>query len=239
MPLYNNEKLVEESISSVLMQDYSYWELIIVDDCSKDNSYIVAKKYESEKIKIFKNTSNQGVSFSRNFAIKQASGRYIAFLDSDDLWEPQKLRLQIHAMHENDATISYTDYFKIDYDGKLRGIVKTPKQVDYHTLLKSNYMGCLTVMYDKMKIDQVFFPQYKKSEDYLLWLSILKNSRVAIGINIPLAKYRISKKSRSSNKVDAVICQWKIYYSKEKLGFCKSCKYFLHYLIIGIFRYSI
>ena len=153
MPNYNSEKYIKETIESVLAQTYQNWELIIVDDCSLDNSLELAKSFRDERIKIFSMSKNGGAAIARNKAIKEAQGKWIAFLDSDDLWITEKLEKQIAYMSNNDISFSYTDYDVIDESNNFITVF-IPKfdSCTYEDILKHNHMGCLTVVYDSSKL---------------------------------------------------------------------------------------
>lgn len=240
-PLYNAEKFIGETIESVISQTYNNWEMLIIDDASKDSSLNISSSYEQKdnRIKVIKNYENLGVIKSRNRGIKKAKGKYIAFLDADDLWKNNKLKKQIKFMEENQIAISYTGYEKINEDGSFRGKLWTPKRLSYKDSLKGNLMGCLTVVYNIEKIGKKYFKEIKMSEDHLLWLEILKEEVVACGLEESLAQYRVIKNSRSKNKFNAIKTQWKINREIEKLGFFKSLYYFINYLWYGYKRYKV
>lgn len=234
MPVYNAEKFISESIQSVISQTFQNWELIIVDDASTDNSANLAQSFVDSRIRFFQNSINSGVTYSRNLAIKFAKGRFIAFLDSDDIWNNDKLDVQIKFMIINHAQISFTSYHRISENGIRVSTVSVPITVNYRKLLRSNCMGCLTVIYDTYYLGKVYFSDFRKSEDYILWLAILKKGVNANGINLPLASYRVLPKSRSSNKIDVVFCQWSVYRRVEKLNYFISTYLILSYLAIGL-----
>ncbi|MCX5774593.1 MAG: glycosyltransferase family 2 protein [Fusobacteria bacterium] len=240
MPAFNVEKYIAESIESVLIQTYPHWELIIVDDCSYDLTYKIASEYASKdnRIKVIKQTRNGGVVKARNRAVKEAKGRYIAMLDSDDIWYADKLDSQLLVLKDKECAIVYSSYHKIDENGELLSLVSVPEEVTYATLLKSNYMGCLTVIYDVEKLQKRYFKPMKMSEDYGLWLDILKAVGIAYGVMDSLAQYRVMTQSRSSNKENAVIYQWKIYREREGKNIFKSMYYFTNYTIKGYRRYK-
>ena len=174
--------------------------------------------------------------FTRNRAIDLSNGKYIAFLDSDDLWHKEKLKKQIGMMEEKNISLSYTAYTKINEDGSLRGKIEVPKKVNYKELLKGNIMGCLTVVAKKDILKDGKFKQTKQ-EDYILWLELLNKVDFSYGLQESLAFYRVLNNSRSSNKVDLVKFNWKIYREIEKLSLIKSIYYFVIYLVRGIIRY--
>lgn len=237
-PLYNSEKYIRETIESVLNQTYKNWEMLIVDDCSKDNGVKIVNEYvlKDKRIKLFKNEKNEGVSFTRNRAIDLSQGKYIAFLDSDDLWKKEKLKKQILFMEKNNIDLSYTGYEKINMDGSLRGEIKVPEKLDYKELLKNCLINCISGVYRKEKFE-VFRFRKTKAEDYIFWLEIFKQIDYAYGIQESLAYYRVSNNSRSSNKLDIVKFHWKIYREYEKLNFLKAVYYYLIYIKRGIKRY--
>ncbi|MBM7558080.1 glycosyltransferase family 2 protein [Halanaerobacter jeridensis] len=240
-PLYNEESFISQTINSVLNQTYKNWELLVIDDCSTDNGPEIVKEFsfEENRIKLIQLEKNIGVTKARNRGIKEAEGRYVAFLDSDDLWEPEKLEKQINYMKKNNFSISFTSYKKINEDGNYRGTVEVPNRVKYADLLKTNIMGCLTVIYDRKELGKRYFKDLDKSEDYVLWLEILKEVDFAFGIQEPLASYRVMQESRSSNKISVIKQQWKIYREIEGLNLFKSFYYFLNYLYYGYKRYRI
>ncbi|MEG0180816.1 MAG: glycosyltransferase family 2 protein [Romboutsia sp.] len=236
-PMYNAEKFVEDTINSVLNQTYKSWEMIIVDDCSSDNSAEIVKSYvqRDKRIKYIKTDLNKGVSNARNIAIKKARGRYIAFLDSDDIWYENKLEKQVSFIKANNYTIVYSAYELIDENNnKLNKIINVSESVDYNNLLKGNILGCLTVMIDKTKVNFEIKMSGKRHEDYILWLSILKSGNSAYGINEILAQYRKSSKSLSGNKAKSAKWTWDIYREVEKLPLHKSIYYFWNYALGGI-----
>lgn len=239
-PLYNAEKYIEATINSIQNQTYKNLEMIIVDDCSKDGSYNLVLKLskQDKRIKLIKNKENSGVTKTRNKGIKLAKGKYIAFLDADDLWKKEKLEKQVSFMKKNKILISYTGYEKINEDGTIRGIIEVPKRVIYSESLKGNIMGCLTVIYNQSKLGKKYFKELKMSEDHVLWLEILKDTD-SYGIQESLAQYRVLENSRSSSKINAIKFQWKINREIEKLCILKSVYYFINYLWFGYRRYKV
>ena len=240
MPSYDSEKFIIESIESVLVQTYSNWELIIVDDCSPDDSNKIITKYVDSdgRIKLIKLQKNSGPAVARNTAIEAASGRYIAFLDSDDVWLPNKLETQINFMHDNDLAFTYSSYRLVGEDNEHLGVFITKDKISYFDMLKTCSVGCLTAIYDTKKIGKQYMPLILKRQDYGLWLKILKLIGETKGISEPLATYRIRKNSVSSNKVKAAKYQWKIYRDIEKLSFLKSLYYFVFYAYNGVTKYK-
>lgn len=238
MPMYNRSFFVEQSIDSVIAQTYKNWELIIIDDYSTDNSKEIVEKYIERdlRIKIICLEQNSGVAEARNRGIEIANGQYLAFLDSDDIWHPEKLQKQIFFMKKNNIAFSYTQYRhfsqKDKYEGKL---IDVKEHVTYKELLKGNIIGCLTVVIDREKIKNIMM-RSERHEDYILWLQILKSGYEAYGLKKDLARYRISSNSLSGNKLKSAIWTWRIYRKIEKLNLWESLYYFLHYLLKGVLK---
>lgn len=175
MPSYNTASYIKETIQSVLNQTYQNWELIIVDDCSADNTDEVLGTIKDPRIRYFKNDKNSGAAVSRNKALREARGQWIAFLDSDDLWMPEKLEKQIHFMEKNDYSFSYTNYEEIDVEGKKTGIrVTGPKKITKTGMFNYCWPGCLTVMFDANKVGLLQIKDIKKNNDYAMWLKVCK-----------------------------------------------------------------
>ncbi len=238
-PSYKSERFISQTIESVLAQTYQNWEMIIVDDMSPDNSNDIIEQYiqKDTRIKLIKLDKNSGPAVARNRAIKEAKGRYIAFLDADDLWHKDKLEKQIKFMNDNDLSFTYSSYDLIDEDNSNLGRFITKDEITYHSMLRTCSVGCLTAIYDTMKLDKVYMPDILKRQDYGTWLKILKNIKSTKGISEPLATYRILNNSVSSNKFKASIYQWKIYREVEKLSLAKSMYYFVQYAYYGLRKY--
>lgn len=202
MPSYNTARFIGESIQSVLAQTYTNWELLIVDDCSTDNTDEIVQPFLSdERIKYFKNEKNSGAAVSRNKALREAKGKWIAFLDSDDLWLPEKLERQISFMTANDYKFSYTEYEKIDEESEsLHVLVGGPNNVTKKVMYRYCYIGCLTVMYDSEFMGTIQIKDIKKNNDYAMWLQLCKKANCYL-LPENLAKYRIRKKSISHDKL--------------------------------------
>ncbi|MBN2286920.1 MAG: glycosyltransferase family 2 protein [Tissierellales bacterium] len=231
-PTYNATRFLDDTIQSILSQTYTNWELLITDDYSTDGTWDILKEYASKdnRIKIFNLEKNLGAGVARNNSIKHASGRYIAFCDSDDQWTPGKLEKHIQFMEENDLALSYSSYKVIDEEGKEQGGVNAPRKVTYQTMLRNNYIGCLTAMYDTHKLGKVYMPEIRKRQDWALWLSILKKVPYALGIQENLAIYRDRSKSISSNKIDLIKYNWNIYRKVEGFSRIKATFYILQFL---------
>ena len=241
MPAYNAAETISMAIESVIGQKYEKWELIIVDDNSTDRTADIILKNANldNRIKYFKNNENFGPSYSRNFAINVATGRYIAFLDSDDIWHPLKLEQQLNFMINNGYSITYTKYHRFCYSGSEKLVTKTikiPLIMRYSDLLKnSGIAGCLTIMIDRVSHPNIFFPMIK-SEDYALWLSVLRSNTIAYCLDQDLGEYRISAHSVSSNKLVMAMSVWHIYRNIENLNLFSSIWYFFNYAMNASFR---
>jgi teichuronic acid biosynthesis glycosyltransferase TuaG len=227
-PSYKSEKLISQTIESVLAQTYENWEMIIVDDLSPDNSNVVIEKYckKNSRIKLVKLKKNSGPAVARNRAIEEADGRYIAFLDADDLWHYEKLEKQIDFMKSNKYELSYTSYATMRESGELlNNIIKARSTLNYKELLKSNKIGCLSAIYDTKRIGKIYMPLIKKRQDYGLWLRILKRVDFAYGMDQILGTYRIMPNSVSSNKIGLLKYNYALFREHEKFSILKSLYY--------------
>ena len=238
VPMYNAEKFIGKTIESVLAQTYQNWEMLIMNDVSTDNSLAIVSLYakKDERIKIVNTEKNVGVVKGRNFLIDLASGKYIAFLDADDYWHNEKLEKQIKFMKEKNASISCTEYTRVKENEEKINDVIIKEEISYNDMLKNNYLGCLTVIYDAKKIGKRYFKEVEKNEDYVRWLEIVKDVNTIYGLKENLAYYRVLDNSRSSNKVKTAKVRWEIYRKIEKLSLLKSNYYFLHYAIRAVLK---
>ncbi|MCE9955874.1 glycosyltransferase family 2 protein [Aeromonas rivipollensis] len=238
MPAYNASTTIKESINSVIRQTHDNFELLIVDDCSSDDTIAIISGFAAtdSRIKLIVNNVNLGVAKSRNKAIDCATGEYIAFLDSDDLWCENKLKFQLNEMKRHHAEISCSSYYVFsDKKENVIGVRKVKKKIGYKDLLKSNSVGCLTVIYNVKKLGKLKFKSVGH-EDYLAWLDITKLGSFFLGVKEPLSYYRVSQKSLSSNKVKMMGYQWKIYREHQKIPAMNSVYYFSNYVIRGILK---
>lgn len=236
-PLYNSSLYFKNAVNSVLEQNYGSWELILIDDKSTDDTIEKAQIFlRDSRIRLVRLETNSGSGVARNVGIEKARGRYIAFLDSDDCWLPNKLEKQVSFMQKNNVAFSYSAYEKIDKSGKKIGVVRVPEQVEYTDLLKVCSIGCLTAIYDTEKLGKVYMPLIRKRQDLGLWLRILKKIPYAYGMNEVLAQYQLRSDSISANKKEASRYTWKLYREIERLNFIKASYYFLHYAVNGILR---
>lgn len=237
-PSYNTAPFIEETIKSVQSQTYTNWEMIIVDDCSKDNTDEIVGKYLSDsRIKYIKNEKNSGAAVSRNKALKEAKGRWIAFLDSDDLWEAEKLEKQINFMKENDYHFSYTAYEEIDENSNpLNRIIKGPRKISKFGMHAYCWVGCLTVMYDLHKVGLIQIEDIKKNNDYAMWLKVCKKENCFF-LDENLAKYRKRAGSISRHSVKTMILwHYKLWREAEKKSFVGALWYTMLNLVCGFYK---
>lgn len=191
MPSYNTASFIQESIQSVIDQTYENWELIIIDDCSDDNTDAILSAISDTRIKVLRNRVNSGAAYSRNKGLREATGRWIAFLDSDDIWLPEKLEKQISYMNNNDYHFSYTNYVEVDEEGRPNGTFVTgPRRINKTLMYSFNYMGCLTVMYDRDYVGLVQIENLKKRNDYALWIKVVDKCPAHL-LDETLAQYRV------------------------------------------------
>ena len=233
VPVYNAAGYIRETIEMVRKQTYQDWELLLVDDGSSDDSVKVMEAYRQEhpdsRINIIKKTKNQGAAAARNTGVRQAKGRYIAFLDADDIWLDNKLSLQMEFMEKNQAAFVFTAYEFGDRWAVGTGkIVHVPERLTYRQALSRTVIFTTTVLLDtdKIKKELIYMPQVP-SEDSATWWQILRNGYVAQGLNQVTAIYRRPEKSLSSNKLKAMQRIWFLYRRVEKISFVKSCFLFV------------
>lgn len=232
-PNYNGAAFIAETIQSVLDQDFDAWEMLIIDDNSTDDSLKIIESFNDERIKLIRFAQNQGAAKARNEGIRRAKGRWIAFLDGDDVWMPNKLSEQLKFMQENDYAFTYSAYEKMNESSQKIGEIQVPGQVNYTDLLKTCSIGCLTAVYDAQQLGKIYMPEIDKRQDYGLWLKILKQIDFAYGMDKMLAKYRVRSHSISSNKFLAAKYQWRVYREIEKLSFFSALRYMISYAYHG------
>ncbi len=218
-PSYNTAKYIGETIRSVQAQTYENWEMIIVDDCSTDNTDEVVLEYLSDtRIKYLKNDKNSGAAISRNYALREARGKWIAFLDSDDIWMPTKLEKQIAFMVSGGYHFSYTQYEEIDEQSKPLGVLVTgPKRITKRGMYNYCHVGCLTVMYDAEYVGLIQIEDIKKNNDYAMWLKVCKRAECFL-LEEPLAKYRRGRVGSISTYGYSTLIKWhyRLYREAEK-----------------------
>ena len=229
VPVYNNHKTLPETLESILQQNYRPIEVIIVDDMSDDESYAFAKAYSKQysqpdtKFTVQQNQINMGAGFTRNRALELATGRYIAFLDADDLWKPDKLDVQTAALKSTGNKVCYAAYEIFNEDPeKPIAIHEVFPTLNYHKLHKTNYLGNLTGIYDAQAIGKIPIPTMRKRQDWAMWLDVLKKAGPAIGVQEPLASYRLGA-GLSASKPDLIKYNFAVYRKHLDYSFLKSC----------------
>ncbi len=238
MPSYNTASFIEETIQSVLNQTYTNWELIIVDDCSTDNTDEVLENIKDSRIRYFKNDKNSGAAVSRNKALREAKGQWIAYLDSDDLWMPEKLEKQIHFMETNGYAFSYTNYEEIDVNGNKTGVSITgPKKITKTGMFNYCWPGCLTVMFDANKIGLIQIEDIKKNNDYAMWLKVCRKADCFL-LDETLGQYRKGRiGSVSTHSIKTMIgWHYKLYHEAECMGKIESLYNTGRNLIFGFYK---
>lgn len=239
MPAYNAAAYIRESIDSVVAQSFTAWELIVVDDASSDGTAdFVESAYRNEpRVRIVCLSENLGAAAARNRAITLARGRFIAFLDCDDLWLPEKLSTQIEYMLRHRVALSYTSYERVTLSGQSIGVVRAPAYTSYSQMLMTSVIGCSTAVYDTAVFGKVLMPMIRMRQDYGLWLHLLKQCGSATGLREVLVRYRVRKESISANKRRAAMFTWKVYRDVEKLPLVRCCWYFANYAVRGVLRH--
>lgn len=240
MPSYNCARFVEETIRSVQAQTYQNWEIIFWDDCSTDDTIkLVSELREQDsRIKVFQNQINSGAAISRNYALREAKGRWIAFLDSDDLWEPEKLEKQMKFMVENNYAFSYTGYQEIDSDSNVTGVfVSGPKHVTKRGMYNFCWPGCLTVMYDASKIGLIQIEDIKKNNDYAMWLKVCRKADCYL-LDECLAKYRRGREGSVSSHGIITMIRWhyKLWHEAERMNSMSALWYTGINLVCGFYK---
>ncbi|MES5896813.1 glycosyltransferase [Bacillus cereus group sp. RP43] len=231
MPCYNPNSHIKEAIESVLLQTYTNLELLIIDDGSTESVQEFIEDYLIDKrVRFIKQSRNQGVAITRNIGLQNSKGRYIAFLDSDDLWFHEKLEQQLELMKMHQAGLVYSAYEVIrNASDNVINVIWVPKTIKYRNLLKNTIIGCLTVLIDREKTGNIKMPVIPVGEDTATWLNILKKGHMAYGIEHPLAKYRVSGSSLSGNKWNMAKGTWKMYRKTQHLSFFSTGYYFSFY----------
>ena len=237
MPSYNAARFIGESINSVLLQTYSNWELLIVDDCSKDNSVEVVRKFANIDKRVVLFSLEKNVGAARNVAIEHAQGQYIAFLDSDDVWDEYKLEKQLAFMKQYSYVFTFSNYYVMEENGKkTENIVKVPSSLSYHQYLRNTIIGCLTVIIDRQQTGDFKMPLIKSSHDMALWLLIMKRGFKAYGLKDVLAGYRLVSTSNTAKKWKAAKDVWKVYREIEGLSVLYAAYCFCGYAINAVLK---
>lgn len=241
MPAYNAQTYIEQAIESVLLQTCTDFELIVVDDASTDKTYDIVHKYElkDSRVRCYKNETNSGVAYSRNFGVQQAKYDWIAFIDSDDCWREDKLQKQVEVANKDIADIIYTGYGFMDSEGTMsKNVFRVPTRTVYKELLKQNVMSCSGIMLRKELLKTHTMKHDAVHEDFYTWLTMLRDGAVAIGIDEPLHTVRTAmKESKSGNKFKSAIMTYKTY-RLLGLPWYRSLYYFAFYMYRNIKKYS-
>ena len=238
-PTFNCAQFIAETIESVMAQTYTNWEMIIVDDCSTDNTKEIVESYSDKdsRIKYFCLKENSGAAVARTEAMRLAEGDYMAFLDSDDLWTPEKLEKQIGIMERNQIAFSCTTYEQIDEMGnKLGKTIKAIPKTDYNRLLLDCPVGNSTVVYNVNKMGKFEVPNIRKRNDDALWLQMLKKEKYIIGIDECMMLYRIRSNSISSNKLKVIKYHWILYRDIEHLSIFRSVFHIAYWCVIKVLK---
>lgn len=236
MPSFNSERYIGDSIQSVIDQSFTNWELLICDDYSKDRSVSIISNFvnNDKRIKLIINKGEKGAAIARNLCLKEARGRFISFLDSDDIWLPHKLMKQIQYMKSNKIYFCFSDYICIDENSNYLSYLRAPKKIKFSTMLYSNFIGCLTAIYDSDFFGKIYQPNITKRNDYALWLEMFRRFPNVYAYSLPesLAKYRINSYGLSSDKLDSLIFYWICIRIYAKKSFLKTLLLVPLYLMI-------
>lgn len=242
VPVYNAENYIEETVSSVRGQTFREWELLLVEDCSTDGTVNRIEEYirrtGDSRIRLLRQPGNRGAAAARNRGVREAAGRYIAYLDADDLWLPEKLERELAFMEEKEAAFAFTGYEFADEEGRGTGkVVRVPETLTYGEALKNTTIFTTTVMFDTEKIDRELLEMPAiKSEDTALWWKILRSGYTAFGLNENLVKYRRGGKSLSSNKLEALRRIWNLYRQAEGMSIWSSAWHFCFWAFHAVSR---
>ena len=240
MPTFNSERFLKDTLEGILQQTYVNWELLITDDGSTDNTIKIIKDYQAfeKRIHLFTLSENSGAAVARNNSISKSNGSFIAFCDSDDTWNEDKLEKQIGFMLDNNLNFSYSYYNIIDENNNFLKKITTRDKVTYNDLLITCDIGCLTAVYDVEHFGKTYMYNIRKRQDYTLWLKLLKSTKFAYAYKESLANYRYRKDSISSNKLSALGYVFKVFYKIENIGFLLSVYYTILYGFFGFLKYK-
>lgn len=242
VPVYRAEQYIVETMDCVRGQTYSDWELLLIEDCGGDHSAALIAQYaertQDKRIRLICQPSNMGAARARNRGVLEARGRYIAYLDADDLWAPEKLERELAYLREKEAAFVFTAYEFADSDGKGTGrVVRVPECITYREALKNTIIFTSTVMFDTAKIPRAMLVMPEiKSEDTALWWKVLRNGHTAWGLNENLVKYRRAGQSLSSNKLEAIRRIWGLYRKAEGMGVVSSAYHFCFWAVRAVKR---
>ncbi|MBQ1928190.1 MAG: glycosyltransferase family 2 protein [Clostridia bacterium] len=240
-PSYNSEKYIKQTIDSVRAQTYTDFEMLIVDDCSTDRTceIVEAIAKEDSRVKLIRQEQNGGAALARNRALENSTGRFIAYLDADDIWMPEKLARQVEFMCENKCGFSCTSYEVIDDNGnKLNKFVHMLEKVNYTGFLTNNLLQTVGIMVDTSIVDKKYLvmPNMRRRQDAATWLQVLKSGVECYGLDEILAQYRRAENSLSSNKFKAVKGVWYLYREVEHLSLPFSCYCFVRYALLAVWK---
>lgn len=242
VPVYQAEKYIVETMDCVRAQTYGNWELLLVDDCGRDGTLEKVMAYMEEKkdgrIRLIRQPSNQGAAMARNRGLQEARGRYVAYLDADDLWVPEKLEKELRFMEEKEAAFVFTGYEFADERGRGTGkVVRVPETLSYRQALSNTTIFTTTVMFDTERIgrEELRMPVVK-SEDTALWFQVLRGGQIAYGLDENLVKYRRTGNTLSSNKLEAIRRIWNLYRKSEHLNLGESVYHFFFWAVRAVKR---
>lgn len=236
-PCFNSEKYISQAVQSIVSQTHQNWELLLVDDCSTDETFSIISNFTSQdtRIKSFKLDTNSGTGVARNFAIQQASGNYIAFLDADDLWKPEKLEKQINFMETQQIPFTFSFYETIDETGNLRNeTITTPSKITYKQLYFCNWIGNLTGIYSVDFFGKIPISPIKKRQDWMMWLQIVKQIQTAIPVAESLAYYRVREDSISASKWKLIKYNFNVYRNFHQRNFIAACLDTMQFLYVQL-----
>ena len=241
-PVYNGEKYISETIESVIKQTYLDWEMIVVDDGSKDGSAAIVRRYAEKESRItLLQQPNGGSASARNNGIRYANGQYIALLDSDDLWDPDFLKSQLALMKEKNTICVHGSYKRINENSEeILKAWKAKKEVTYKQMQMTNHIACLTGLYDTSKFGKIYLKEELRSirNDYAYWLDVVKLAGVSYGNQDVLASYRVISSSTTGKKKKLIRAQFYFYYHYQRLGLFKSILYTMYWGILGVLKFS-
>jgi teichuronic acid biosynthesis glycosyltransferase TuaG len=239
IPVYNLALFIRQTLESVLAQTYRDLEVLVVDDGSTDGSRDVVRAVAAQdaRVRLIESAVNGGPGVARNRGIESAHGRYIAFLDGDDLWYPDKLEKQLALMKSTGAAFCFTSYRITDAENRPLSVFEVPATVGYAQLLRKNVISCSTAIYDTDKYGKVYMPPIRKRQDLALWLQLTRGGLLAHSVQEPLATYRLRGDSLSRNKLSAAWHTWKLYRDVEKLPLWYSVRCFVEYAFQGVRKY--
>ncbi|MDT0677679.1 glycosyltransferase family 2 protein [Autumnicola musiva] len=241
-PVHNSAKFIEETVRSVQSQSYALWEMIIIDDCSNDESVQIIKKLarEDKRIHLMQNSSNSGPAITRNRGIEAAKGDFITFLDGDDIWLPNFLEVSLKLCQQEGYEFVFASYKRKDEElNPLISDFIVPEKVSYKDVLRSCPISCLTAFIDIRRIGKFYMPVMNKRQDWGLWLAVLKHVDYAYGIKEPLAVYRMRKDSVSRSKLKLIPYVWKVYREVEGINIFRSSYLLIHWALNGFKKYYI